>query len=223
METLTIDALEFYPPAPSNGGELSELTPPKVGEWVWQPKVDDWRGVVDAPSGVVWSQYGDLSTIALQGKIKAALAILRAKWGQATEAWQRFDVGLMENRHDLMRGSIIVFDVMDSELPHNERRAWLETLFPVLPMAHIMLAGVANVRDEVFLVNEWRNPAFNVDTQKGGRISPLLLQALLKRENDLVGHKFYEGLVAKRADALYPVATKAKQKTPVWVKHRFDQ
>jgi hypothetical protein len=222
METLTIDALEFYPPAPSNGGELSELTPPKVGEWVWQPKVDDWRGVVDAPSGVVWSQYGDLSTIALQGKIKAALAILRAKWGGSTEPWQRFDVGLMENRHDLMRGSIIIFDVMDSCWPHHERRAWLESKFPVLPLAHIMLAGVANVRDEVFLINEWREDTIS-EKMFPVPLEPLALQRLLKRENDLVGHKFYEGLVAKRADALYPVATKAKQKTAVWVKHRFDQ
>jgi hypothetical protein len=46
---------------------------------------------------------------------------------------------------------------------------------------------------------------------------------LLQDGNATIGRKFYEGVVAKRRDAGYPVCTRAKQKTHLWIKHRFDQ
>jgi hypothetical protein len=216
METQIVSALAFYPPAPSNGGSLTAETPPKIGEWVWQPKIDDWRGVVHAPSQSVWNQYGERSVVERQRKIDEALDFLKHQSVYREPTFEWFDIGIMENRHDMMRGSIIVFDVMDLGLIHRDRRAILEIMFPVLPIAHKLLEN-GQVRNQVYLINEWR-------TQRGSyALSPMGFESLLKSENEMIGHKFYEGLVAKRADALYPVCSKAKQKTPMWVKHRFDQ
>ena len=211
----TDNALAFYPPAPQNGGAL-ELAPDKIGDWAWQPKIDDWRGVVNVETGQVWNQYGALSTVAAQGKISVALGrlqdITRAFYGGG----RVFDVGIMENRHDLMRGCIVVFDAMDTTAIHSERRAILERVFPVLPLATILLHK-GQVRDQVYLINEWRNATHPE------MLRPTALQLLLQRENLRVGHKFYEGLVAKRRDVVYPVKSAPKQKTNLWVKHRFDQ
>lgn len=211
METLTTGALEFYPPAPSNGGLLTAQTPPKIGDWAWQPKVDDWRGIVYRPTLQVWNQYGEVSCVERQRKIDAALEELQ----EACSHWDWFDIGIMENRHDGMRGSIIVFDVMGTPWNHRERRVRLEEMFTVLPLASELLAG-GQVRNGLYVINEWRaDPVTNWN--------PLTMQTYLQRENERVGFKFYEGLVAKRRDALYPVALAPKQKTNLWVKHRFDQ
>ena len=119
----------------------------------------------------------------------------------------------MENRHDLMRGSIVIFDVMGTVFDHALRRRNLEMVFPVLPIAHRLLQN-GQVKNRVYLINEWRAGEFS---------SPMALQLLLQRENQLVGHKFYEGLVAKRRDVTYPAQCAPKRKTSWWIKHRFDQ
>lgn len=208
-------ALTQFPPAPSKGGALDASTPPKIGDWVWQPKIDDWRGVTHLPSRSVWNQYGVASAVAAQGKIADALEELgrtaaRVFSNSTGDGFRLFDIGIMENRHDMMRGAIVVFDVMDTKMPHVVRRQMLERMFPVLPLATELLAD-GNTRGGVWLINE-----FCVE-------DPLKLQDILKRENAKVGRKFYEGLVAKRDDASYPMGTRPKQKTDLWVKHRFDQ
>lgn len=216
-------ALTHFPPAPSNGGALDATTPAKIGDWVWQPKIDDWRGVAHLPTRSVWNQYGQPSTVAHQGKIADALEemthrITIVTTTNPTSGFKLFDIGIMENRHDMMRNAIVVFDVMDTDMPHVARRQLLETMFPALPVASELLRN-GNIRGGAFLINEWTPNG----RHEGGGIDPLRLQALLKDQNAQVGRKFYEGLVAKRADALYPMGTRPKQKTDLWVKHRFDQ
>jgi hypothetical protein len=223
MEATLNNALAFYPPAPQNGGPL-EFAPDKIGDWAWQPKVDDWRAEANVETSQIWNQYGELSTVAQQGKVSVAFEKLR-ELTRAFDGWRVFDIGIMENRHDLMRGSIIVFDVMDTTAIHSERRAILERVFPILPLAHILLAN-GQVRDQVYLINEWRNdshPELCDFLTSPMMLRPMALQRLLQRENDLVGHKFYEGLVAKRRDVAYPTKSAPKQKTNWWIKHRFDQ
>jgi hypothetical protein len=202
-----------YPPAPLNGGPL-EHAPAKVGAWIWQPKVDDWRAVLHVPSGTVWNQYGQPSsilgkfTIALESNFMTAAGMYGLEW---------LDVGMMENRHDLMRGCIIVLDWIVAGEPLSTRRGILERFFPVLPfdVSRLLAETGGQVRDSVYLISQWTN----VETQTDA----LKREAWLRNENDCIRHKFYEGLVAKREDSLYLFGSKPKTKCPAWIKHRFDQ
>lgn len=205
-----------YPPAAANGGPL-ETAPPKVGEWVWQPKVDDWRAVIHVPTGTVWNQYGKPSSIT--DKFKPALESLRAL---SNDAFTWLDAGLMENRHELMRGCIIVFDLIDNVIPFWGRRLWLEKAYPVLPEdMSLVLAGFYDdgkpgpMRDQVRLISQRENLNDYDATWR--------YYSWLQDENKRIGHKFYEGLVAKRADSQYLFGRKPKQVTPDWIKHRLDQ
>ncbi len=52
--------------------------------------------------------------------------------------------------------------------------------------------------------------------------SPTRLWDLLKECNRSLGCQFYEGIVAKRADSLYPVQLRSHDSDfPFWVKHRW--
>lgn len=202
-----------YPPAPTNGGPL-EFAPEKIGEWVWQPKVDDWRAVIHTPSLTVWNQYGQPSsitskfTVALESNFMTAAAMYGLEW---------LDVGMMENRHDLMRGSIIVLDLIDPDFNQSARYGLLKRFFPVLPMdmAGLLKETGRQIRDSVYLINQWENVECRLDALKR--------EAWLRTQNECIGHKFYEGLVAKRADSFYTFGRKPKQKVGDWIKHRFDQ
>ena len=191
-----------FPPAPTNGGRFEDA-PAKIGEWVWQPKVNEWRGIVHVPSSTVWSQYGDLSTVGQQGKIVEALAELKP-FSQVLE-W--LDIGIFENRHDLMKGSLVIFDWITPKLPHWDRRVFLAQWFTSLPCS---VDTIREAKAGVYLVNEWYQMAANV--WEG-----------LQKINAVLDKPFYEGLVAKRRDAIYPIQHRAKGKTHLWVKHRFDQ
>jgi hypothetical protein len=211
--TIETPLLIGYPPAPSNGGPL-EHAPAKVGAWRWQPKVDDWRGIQHTPTRRVWNQYGEPSAVEERGQIATALDAFEGllydyRHNEPDVGFEWFDIGIMRNRHDMMRGCIIVLDVMDTKLTHDERRAVLEQMFPSLPVG-TNLKGVQE--GEVYLIAQ----AFN-------GCEPLALQNELKRSNAQLERKFYEGTVAKRADALYPLQHRAKAKTSLWIKHRFDQ
>ena len=196
-----------YPPAPRNGGHLARALPKVGAGWLWQPKIDDWRGVVHTPSGTVWNQYGQRSSLAEQGKLTAALEQLQELSG--TLDW--LDVGLMNNRHDMMRGSIVVLDWMTPWRPLAERRDVLGQYLRELPLADELLRH-GSCCDQVFLINDLPPT-----------LTPLEWFVRLQEINAGLGRKFYEGVVAKRCDSSYPLAQSAKVKHPFWVKHRFDQ
>lgn len=142
-----------YLPAPINGGPL-DTAPPKIGEWAWQPKVDDWRAKLHVPSQTLWNQYGKLSTVAQQGKLNVALGWIALHAPKAVE-W--LDCGIMENRHDLMRGCIVVFDwiigdargcMSGHSAPLYVRRAVLESWLPNLPIdVPGLLDAISSTRD----------------------------------------------------------------------------
>src|SRR5688572_9782225 len=92
-----------FPAYPANGGDLVTALR-KVGAWAYEPKIEDWHGVVNTPLRLVWNQYGNPLSIA--HKFTAALDLLRGL------PFDWLDVGLMECRHDMMRGCIVVFDLI---------------------------------------------------------------------------------------------------------------
>jgi hypothetical protein len=184
---------------------------------VWQPKVDDWRAVVHAPSGTVWNQYGRLSSFTDTDKFASALAHLyqayvnRVRSRFPVAEW--LDVGMMENRNDMMRGCIIVFDLIEAGMEFWQRRERLRSMFQVLPyVPGLLTENGGQVRDQVYLIPQWHGPR-----------DPLALYRLLQSENDEITHKFYEGIVAKRVHSFYTFGRRPKQLTPDWIKHRFDQ
>jgi hypothetical protein len=198
------------PPAPINGGPL-ETAPPKVGEWIWQPKVDDRRVIIHAPTGTIWNQYGEPS-VAMRDIHKFEPAIAQLKLIAHRAEW--LDAGLMEYRHSMMRGCVIVFDLMTRRsLDYQQRRDLLASALRILPddMADAIVQHGGCIRDTVYLINHWCTDA------------PMELQKWLKEQNRILGRKFYEGLVAKRMKADYPMFERPKTSTPNWIKHRFDQ
>lgn len=194
-----------FPPAALNGGPL-ESAPAKVGEWVWQPKVDGWRGVVHAPTMKLWSQYGELSSIT--DKFQVALHWLRVLHSEESQ-YEWLDVELMNNRHAMMRGSIIVLDLIVAGMEFSSRRKRLEQMLAPLPFAS-ELVGKRAANDEVYLIN-----------QGTPQVNPLAYYQHLRVDNDAIGAQFYEGLVAKRAASLYCFGRKPKQITSDWIKHRW--
>jgi hypothetical protein len=129
------------------------------------------------------------------------------------------DVGLMENRHNMMRGCIVVLDLIGSpsskqSWPFHERRAHLEAMFGVLPAA-TRIVGTPEAKDSVLLIPSFSGP---------DHLDGLRLYRGCIAQNEAIGQKFYEGVVAKRADSLYPIQlNRPKAKCPDWIKHRFDQ
>lgn len=199
-----------FPPAACNGGPL-EKAPPKIGNWRWQPKVDDWRAVIHTPSMSVWNQYGQPSTIS----DKFAVTLRHLTQVAAAAEW--LDVGMMEQRNDMMRGCIIVFDLIEPKVEQWARYARLKAMFPILPfdVSTWLLMNGGQVRDSIFLVNQWD------DIQC--KAAAMRRQEFLQNQNYRLKHKFFEGMIAKRRDSLYQFGTRAKQECPAWIKHRFDQ
>lgn len=222
METITVPALVSYPPAPCNGG--SQITH-RAGAHVWQPKIDDRRVAIHALTGTIYNQYGALSVAHAQAeKFAEAMDTIRCKAIRAAmripdiggDLW--LDAGIMEYRHDMMRGCIVVFDLMSFTMRFDDRRAFLEELFTPMPMAtEIVAHRECYGLNRVWLINQWEGYGTTICNP------PVNLWPLLQKENEAIGRKFYEGVVAKRRDSLYPRCYKAKQTVTCWVKHRFDQ
>lgn len=214
MITATTSALIGYPPAPTNGGPLVHALP-KIGDWAWEPKVDDRRVAIHAPTGTIYNQYGELSIAERQpDKFKTALETLSfASYG----GFEWLDCGLMEYRHDMMRGCIIVLDLIEAGLTFNQRRGLLRRVLPTLPfdVSRLLAETGGQVRDSVYLISQWDNCEDRADALKK--------EAWLRNENDCIRHKFYEGLVAKKRDSLYTFGRRPKQKVDWMIKHRFDQ
>lgn len=220
METIETPVLVSYPPAPCNGG--SQICQ-RAGAHVWQPKIDDRRVAIHPLTGTIFNQYGSLSVAHAQPeKFAPALDELRciavkvAMQFVDRDLW--LDCGIMEYRHDMMRGCIIVFDLMDFTMTFDERRSWLEERFNVLPAATEIVAHRETYGlNRVWLINQWEGYGDTICNP------PVNLWSFLQEENKAIGRKFYEGVVAKRRDSRYPLCHKAKQTVTCWVKHRFDQ
>jgi ATP-dependent DNA ligase len=197
-------SLLTYPARPVNGGHLKYALP-KVGQWSYEPKYNGWRAMLHVPTGAMWNRHGKRLSIA--SEFATAVAILKRS------SFEWLDVEALARRHALGRGSLLVLDcpgVPFLGVKYEERRAALyagtagaglgETLLQVLkPCDHAVYIPPVygeEERDEL-----WRQ---------------------LQDVNRCLGCEFYEGLVAKRNDSLYPIQLNSPdQTTPTWMKHRF--
>ena len=192
-----------YPARPLNGGPL-ERALPKPGQWHYEPKYNGWRALVHGPSGTMFNRYGQ--RLSIQGEFSAALATLRTLHlcsGAVEVEW--WDCEALERRHALGRGTLLVFDYIGSgdetyvNRKENLARRLIVHDHAVPPRADTCYSVVA-----------------------AGQLEPLEFYRRLKQFNGQWRCPFYEGLVAKRTDSLYPVQLRsAGLEFAGWMKHRW--
>ena len=205
---MDVPALITYPARPIQGGRL-ELAPPKRGLWYAEPKLNGWRALIHTPTGTMWNRHGALLTIA--DCFRPALAAL-TKFANRGLVWA--DCEALERRHNLGPGTLVVLDVVpESGTPNYEqRRAMLEGVLPC---------------DEVFAGGATRSvPINDVCLASTVRVEchadTLEFYQRLRSANRILGCDFFEGVVMKRADSLYPVQRRGStEEFRGWCKHRF--
>ena len=195
-----------YPTRPVNGGSLDRALP-KAGQWRYEPKYNGWRALVHAPTATMFNRYGERLTI--QREFSDALSLLQTV-RLATQAGlvEWFDCEALERRHGLGRGTLMVFDyvVPGSHESYLERKAKLAQVLPVHDYA----------------VPPQPNRAYSVVASAPEKLAELEFYHSLKQLNRKWRCPFYEGVVAKRSDSLYPVQLRSPTlEFPGWVKHRW--
>jgi ATP-dependent DNA ligase len=205
---MNVPALITFPARPIQGGRL-KFAPSKRGIWYAEPKLNGWRAIIHAPTGTMWNRHGALLTIA--DRFRPALAAL-AQLASRGLVWA--DCEALERRHNLGRGTLVVFDgVPESGTPsYEQRRAMLESRI---------------VSDSVFDGDTSRpvpcgavvlTPTRRADSHADA----FAFYQRLREANRALGCDFFEGVVMKRADSIYPVQLRsASEEFPGWVKHRF--
>jgi ATP-dependent DNA ligase len=188
-----------FPARPRNGGPFPKALP-KSGHWWYEPKYNGWRAWVHVPSGTMFNRQNEPLTIG--DEFAPVLAKLRCR--SFIPEW--LDCEALERRHNIGRGSLLVLD--SPSLPGNleTRRCCLQLAFE--PWKDLNLPLPANTA--------WLTMSYREDGARG-------LWDLLKQCNAALGCDFYEGVVAKRVDSLYPVQLRSPDSEfGYWVKHRWS-
>jgi hypothetical protein len=187
-----------YPARPVNGGPLP-MARPKRGEWGYQAKVNEWRGLVHVPSLTVFNRHG--KRMSIEGCFRAALESLDTE-----HEW--LDCGMLERRVPVGRGSVLVLDIPLHRGTFAER------------LAEVSRIGMAWQPPDA-------PPGGTVLHFAGSGVvaadgAAAFWEALLEG-NRRAGCELFEGVVAKRMDSRYPVQLRsAEEKFPFWVKHRWE-
>lgn len=184
-----------YPARPVNGGPLP-LAAEKHGEWSYEPKYNGWRALVHTPTGTMFNRKGERLTI--EKEFTKALALLQPM------PFEWLDCEALERRHGIGRGTLIIIDYINPiKHTYAERREVLEFHF------------------ETALMHPDNIPSHGLLLPPND-CSPLTCWEEFQRLNRQVGCEFYEGLVAKRNDSLYPSQLiSPERECPYWMKHRW--
>lgn len=196
-----------YPLRPINGGPLPRARI-KPGVWSYEPKINGWRGLVNTQTGEMWNRHG--ARLSIEKEFVPVLDSLR----DLPEALTWLDCEVLERRHNLGRGSLIVFDyVPPQKKPYIERREFL-----IASLCHLP---------------SWEPWDFETERPpKGkllmfehtyGNVEKLYAWDRLQECNARYKTELFEGLVAKRHDSLYPAQLRSSSlEFPLWVKHRWE-
>jgi hypothetical protein len=187
-----------YPARPLNGGPL-ETAPPKAGRWCYEPKYNGWRALVHVPTGTMFNRHG--ARLSISPEFTGALALLRRS------PFEWLDCEALERRHSIGRGTLVVLDYVAPPTPYLARRELLSGQdWPVA------LGSRESFPDHAVTLSA---------SVEASQAFPLWHR--LQEDNRVsFGCDFYEGLVGKRADSLYPVQLVSPEQTmPHWIKHRF--
>lgn len=190
-----------YGAYPTNGGPL-DVARPKLGRWIPEPKFNGWAAIAHVPSGALFNAH-TLAPSTIAHEFKPALEAL-AELDHQICRLEWVHVEALERRHGIGKGCLIVLDLIDEATkPYEARRELMLDLLPELnltPPADFPLLSIPPAICPTLDV--WRD-----------------LQAINKR----LGCEFYEGMVMKRTDSLYPIQLRSpKEPTRQWVKHRWQ-
>ena len=205
---MTAPTLLTFPARPIQGGRL-DLAPPKRGLWFAEPKLNGWRAIIHTPTGTMWNRHGTLLTIA--GCFRPALTAL-ANLASRGLVWA--DCEALQRRHNLGRGTLVVLDVVpESGTPiYTARRAMLESVLPCDPVFDGDTTRA--VPCAAVVLTQARRADSHADA--------LAFYQRLRAANRVLGCEFFEGVVMKRADSIYPVQRRsATEECRGWCKHRF--
>lgn len=199
-----------YPLRPINGGPLPKARI-KTGTWFYEPKINGWRAVVNTRTGEMWNRHGQ--RLSIEKEFAVVLNALRTSSLPESMTW--LDCEALERRHALGKGSLVVLDYMPSgfdRTPYHQRRSmlrdhlskndlWASWRVEDCPMENRLMSFECCYEDSA-KATAWNH---------------------LQQLNLRFYAELFEGLVAKRADSLYPIQLRSPgTEFPLWVKHRWE-
>ena len=208
-----------FPARPVNGGTLS-VALAKTGHWAWQPKYNGWRAWVHTPTGSMFNRKNEPLSIARE--FQPALAILKRLSHLPYFEW--LDCEALERRHNIGRGTLIILDapLLARDLEQRCFTLEFDCLTNRIPVHQDLNKRLPD--NSVWLVPSY--PGKN-RREFEDENSHLKLWDILQQCNQALGctspqNHFFEGLVAKRVDSLYPMQLRSPDvEFPFWMKHRF--
>lgn len=201
-----------YPARPVNGGPLHKAMP-KTGEWFIQPKYNGWRTLIHAPSRTMFNRKGERLSIAHE--FKPALDTLQ----RTNIEWA--DCEALERRHNLGRGALLILDILTLKPDDTDDPKAIHTLDLGTRLEYawsIVEGGFATAHNQHFAPN----PDSLYIPPTYGMAEAAELWEQMRVFNVQLKCTFYEGIVAKRADSIYPIQLRsADLEFPCWMKHRW--
>lgn len=203
-----------YPARPVNGGPLPKAQP-KHGEWIFEAKYNGWRAWVHVPTGAMFNRKNQ--PLSITDEFRPALAKIKAAFshddGSPVMEW--LDVEALERRHNFGRGTLIILDSPNAGKTWSDRHLFFGLVTHMRGIAVHKELNKPLAPDSIYFPMSW--------TWNGADRAWNILQQC----NTALGCKkdspFFEGIVAKRADSLYPIQLRSPdQEFPFWMKHRWQ-
>ncbi len=196
-----------YPARPFNGGRFGLVSKGPVH--LWSAKLNGWRALVHTPTSTVFNRHGEVLSIADQ--FAEALGNLR----RSRIEW--LDTEALERRHAIGKGSLMILDAIVPYLTAMDRYRLLREEAARLNWPTLRISDRPE-EDRTFLVEQ--TPLS--DSSTDGRLVLMHSWEEMQCINREWKVDFYEGLVAKRVDSIYPIQLRSPQsECPFWIKHRW--
>jgi hypothetical protein len=212
----------IYPARPVNGGPLPKAMP-KSGDWSVEGKYNGWRAWVHNPTGAMFNRK--LEPLSISHEFKPALDVLRQL------PWEWSDTEALERRHNIGRGTLVLLDHIpdDPNMTYQERKSFMHMCSAVKGVETHKALNEPIANDHVYLPMNWRIEGATIrvgdfveaerHTHRGQWLD---LWDILQQCNKTLRCEFWEGLVAKRNDSIYPRQRRnAELEFPFWMKHRW--